>query len=134
MAGSLAGLGLAALAGALVLWLALLYRGAAYPGALQISDHTTYQFTPTLYIRRDTAYRTDDPFPDIYEWYSIKFQTGPEARATGSCNELDQSTTWLVVQRDVTITLCDTPEGRLMFVMRGVSLRRLYAPPARPAP
>jgi hypothetical protein len=129
-----AGAGLALVGLAAILWAAALYRGAVYPGAHQISDNLSYKFGRSLYIRRDTMYRTDDSFAKIYQWYSTTFETGPEKRGMGSCNDLERSRTWLIFQQDVSITLCDTLEGRMMFVMRSVSLRRARPPVAPSGP
>lgn len=106
--------------------LLLRYRDAAdYPGATFLGAHTLYNFSPHLVIRRDTSYQTSAPFNDIYDFYSRGFDLGPEQHAQGACILMgDATTTAWVIETEMTVTLCDTPEGRMIFVMRAVSLRR----------
>jgi hypothetical protein len=114
-------------AGALLgfLWLAARYQDAAdYPGAARVAGQYIYKFSPNLTVRRDTAYRTADPFPNVYNFYSAGIELGPEAYAQSSCIQMSQAVTELrVFQRSMSVTVCDTPSGRLIFVMRSLSLR-----------
>jgi hypothetical protein len=104
------------------LWGIRAFRGEVYPGAVMVSDHTRYQFSPSLFVRRDVSYRTRDDFPSVYQWYSLRYKTGPERQAASACNDLYTSTSWLVFRRDVAITLCESPSGRMMFVNRTFSV------------
>ena len=100
------------------------YRGAAdYPGAMLVSDHSVYTPGPYPSIRRDTSYRTLDPFPKVYNWYSSGFGLGPEARAHSGCILMaDAGTSLRLVERQMSVMLCDTPKGRMIFVMRSLAL------------
>lgn len=104
----------------------LRYRDAAdYPGATFLGANMLYTFSPHLVIRRDTSYQTSAPFNDIYDFYSRGFDLGPEQHAQGPCILMgDAATTAWVIETAMTVTLCDTPDGRMIFVMRTVSLRR----------
>ena len=106
-------------------WLAARYQDAAdYPGSARVAGQNIYKFSPNLTIRRDTAYRTSDPFPAVYNWYSNGFQLGPESYAQSNCIQMTDSVTQLgVLQRQMSVMLCDTRGGRLIFVMRSLSLR-----------
>ena len=101
------------------------YRDAAdYPGATFMGANMLYKFSPHLVIRRDTSYKTSAPFTDIYHFYSTGFDLGPEQHAQGTCILMANATTtaW-VIETEMAVTLCDTPEGRMIFVMRTVSFR-----------
>jgi hypothetical protein len=98
-------------------------QSANYPGALVVSAHNIYQVSPSLYVRRDTSYRTADALPEVYHWYSRGFDLGPEAGAHGSCIMLERSTSQFIVEQYVGVMVCDTPTGRMMFVQRSLSLR-----------
>ncbi len=102
------------------------YRDAAdYPGATFLGENMLYKFSPHLVIRRDTAYQTSAPFNDIYNFYSAGFHLGPEQYALGACILMaNTATTAWFIEMDMAVTLCDTPEGRMIFVMRTVSFRR----------
>jgi hypothetical protein len=106
-------------------WLAARYQDAAdYPGASRVSGQNIYKFSPNLTIRRDTAYRTDDPFPAVYNYYSAGFALGPESYAQSNCIQMaDAVTEMRVFKRTMSVTVCDTRSGRLIFVMRSLSLR-----------
>lgn len=123
------GLGLAAsillmlIASAVVL-LVVEYREAAdYPGGLLVADHNLYRLIPRPAVRRDTSYRTSDEFPIVYNWYSSHLELGPEVRAQSACILMDRGSEWLIFQRHTSVTVCDTPNGRMVFVMRSVTIR-----------
>ena len=97
-------------------------RAADYPGARLVSEHNLY-LPSRLTVRRDTTYRTQDVFPDVYNWYSRRFQLGPESSAHSSCITMERTTTWLVVEQHVGVMVCDTPTGRLVFVERSAIFR-----------
>jgi hypothetical protein len=101
------------------------FRAAGdYPGSVLVSDHSLYHGAPRLSVRRDTVYRTSDPFPRVYNYYSNGFDLGPEQRAQSSCILMaDAVTHFRLVATAMSVTLCDTPSGRMIFVMRSVGLR-----------
>ena len=100
------------------------YRQSAdYPGSLYLGDNVIYKFSP-LVIRRDSSYRSTDEFGKIYNWYSVGFDLGPEAYAQSQCILMARSfTDYRIIERDMSVTLCDTPNGRMIFVMRSLALR-----------
>ena len=111
-------LGLAAVVGLLVRQ----ERDASrYPGAVQISSHSNYRALPRQF-RWDDSYRTSDPFPEVYNWYSVGMDLGPERRANGGCILLEGLKNRLRVERYTSVLLCDTPRGRMIFITRSVSL------------
>jgi hypothetical protein len=99
-------------------------HSADYPGALFVGDHTIYQFNPSPVIRRDASYRSSDPFNKVFNWYSSEFKLGPETFAQSGCALMARSfTDFKIVEREMSVMVCDTPNGRLIFVMRSLSLR-----------
>jgi hypothetical protein len=106
-------------------WMAARYQDAAdYPGASRVAGQNIYKFSPNLTVRRDTAYRTEDPFPTVYNYYSAGFELGPETYAQSNCIQMSEAVTELrVFQRTMAVTVCDTRSGRMIFVMRSLSLR-----------
>lgn len=113
--------GLCALAG---LASSQLSQAADYPGATRLADDTLVRYTPSLVIRRTSSYRTSDPFPAVYNWYSQRFQLGPESHAQSNCILMARSyTTLWLFNEQVTVTVCGTPNGQMMFVSRSGVLR-----------
>lgn len=96
---------------------------ARYPGSVALTGHSNYSALPSQF-RWDNSYRTTDPFPTVYEWYSTTFNLGAEARALGECILLDGTTSAFVVERYTSVVLCDTPTGRLIYVTRSTAFRR----------
>ena len=100
------------------------YVPKEFPGSTMTSDSS--QFRPDTYpsIRRDTSYSSNAPFNEVYKWYSITFQLGPELYGQGSCILMARSSTVLrVFESDVGITVCDTPFGQKILVSRSLTLR-----------
>lgn len=95
------------------------YLAADFPGATRTDSDTLIRYLPNLAVRRTSAYRTDAPFTDVYNWYSQRFDLGPEAHAQGGCILMARSYTSLwVVREQITVTVCGTPNGQMMFVSR----------------
>lgn len=98
-------------------------RAGDYPGAMRMADHFVYRFTPNPTVRRESSYRTTDPFPKVYNWYSSGFALGPEQHAQSACILMAQSQTqFLLINTQMSVTVCETATGRMMFVMRSVTL------------
>ena len=110
--------------GGLGLALYVTYRASEYPGARLISDQNNVIYLPNFAWRRTTAYRTDDPFPKVYNWYSRRFELGPESHAQSNCILMARSATvgW-GVEEQTSVTVCNTPTDRMMFVMRAFYIR-----------
>lgn len=108
---------------AFALWLVQYARAADYPGATLVGDQTIYKYVPHIVMRRDSSYRTTDPFPEVYNWYSNQFSLGPETWAQSACIQMAKATTWAVIERQTSVMVCDTSNGRMVFVMRSVGLR-----------
>jgi hypothetical protein len=123
--GLLATMGLAVLAAALAAGalLARYFAEVDYPGAAPASDHTLYRLYPALTLRRTTSYRTQDSFPQVYNHYSSGFALGPEMHAQSGCILMARdSKTFYVLDGQMSVMLCDTPAGRLIFIMRSLTL------------
>ena len=117
----------AGLCGTLSLLLYRTYQAAEYPGATRVADQSLTFYAPNFVIRRTSVYRTDDPFPKVYNWYSNRFALGPESYAQSSCILMSKSSSraWRL-EEQMSVMICNTPTGRMMFVMRAFVLR--YAP------
>lgn len=110
------------LCGILTLAFAQDRQAAKYPGAASIASHSNYKGLPREY-RWDDTYLTTDNFTTVYNWYSIKFDLGAEARALEKCTQLEGSTTQLMIKRHLTVSLCNMPQGQMIFVTRSTSIR-----------
>ena len=100
------------------------YQATEYPGATQIADATVTHYTPNFSMRRTTVYRSADPFNKVYNWYSVRFDLGPESYAQSSCILMAKSvTTGWVFDEQMSVMLCQTPKDQMMFVMRSLLLR-----------
>lgn len=94
-------------------------RGAAqYPGAVPLSFHDHVSVYPQVSYKRAAAYRSMDDFVSIYNWYSRGFSLGPEKQAQSNCIHMYDTKTQLGMSWIMTVTLCDTPNGRMIFVQR----------------
>ena len=99
-------------------------RAGDYPGAQLVSSHSIHAFSPELTVRTDSSYRTNDKFPAVYHWYSKRFALGPEAGAHSACIIMERTSNSLgIVERSVGVTVCDTVNGRLIFVQRTFAVR-----------
>lgn len=96
---------------------------ARYPGARSISSHSNYTGLPFQY-RWDDSYLVDDNFTAVYNWYSITFDLGAESRALGGCIHMAGENGQLMVKRYVTVLVCATPEGQMVFVTRTTAVTR----------
>jgi hypothetical protein len=111
---------------ALLAFGALLFRyfhGVDYPGALLLSDQTRFRLSPVVRLSRSSTYQTTDSFSQVYIWYSAGFALGPEQYALGSCNQMwRRSEALLILETQMSVMVCDTPTGRMMFVERSLML------------
>ncbi|GAB4431618.1 MAG: hypothetical protein OHK0015_18300 [Chloroflexi bacterium OHK40] len=95
------------------------YLDAAFPGATRTGSDTMVNYANGLAIKRTSAFRTDAPFSEVYTWYSQRYSLGPEAHAQGGCILMGRSFTTLgVIKEQITVTVCGTPNGQMMFVTR----------------
>ncbi|MEM7332292.1 MAG: hypothetical protein AAF490_09380 [Chloroflexota bacterium] len=95
---------------------------AIYPGAVVITQNSNYRSLPSNYIWND-SYRTQDDYNIVFNWYSQRFDMGPESRAIGSCAGMDKIDTFFWLRRDVSVFICQTAQGQLIFLDRVVYLR-----------
>lgn len=93
-----------------------------YPGSTPLSTHSNYASLPRTY-RWDDTFRTQDDFTAVYNWYSINFDMGAESRANGSCILLETNDQFLRAQRFMSVFICGTPEGQLVFVSRTTTFK-----------
>ena len=110
----------AALAGILLLLFVRDRQAAQYPGSVPVSSHSNYKGLPFEY-RWDNSYRTSDNFTDVYNWYSIRFDMGAEARANGNCILLETSNAQLAFSRQISVFVCNTRFGQMIYVTRSTS-------------
>jgi hypothetical protein len=100
------------------------YAGAEFPGAIMTSDRSVFYPGTHPVLRRDTTYITSAPFNEVYTWYSITYELGPEQYGQGTCILMARSRSRLgVVDEDIGVTVCDTPSGRTILVTRSIALR-----------
>jgi len=112
--------GTVAVVGILILLFARDRQAAQYPGSVALSNHSNYKGLPFEY-RWDNSYRTFDNFTDVYNWYSVNFELGAEARANGKCILLEGANAQLVFSRHMSVFLCNTHFGQMIYVTRSTS-------------
>ena len=100
------------------------YLAADFPGATLTASDTLVRYMPNFALRRTSAYRSDATFTEVYNWYSQRFSLGPESHAQGGCILMARSFTSLwIVREQITVTVCGTPNGQMMFVSRSSVVR-----------
>ena len=101
------------------------YRAAAdYPGAELMAGQDTYSVWPNPTVKRDASYLSGDSFPAVYNFYSAGFALGPEIYAQSNCIQMARNFLDLyVIKRTMSVMLCDTPRGRMIFVMRALTVQ-----------
>lgn len=92
-------------------------QAAHYPGARFITSHSNYSGFPRQ-IRWDNSYFTTDNFTDVYNWYSTTFDLGAESRAIERCILLEGPNDQFIVERYLSVLLCNAPEGQFIYVTR----------------
>lgn len=97
-------------------------QSARYPGSLAIASHSNYSGLPFAY-RWDDTYLTTDNFTVVYNWYSTTFNLGAERRAMEKCIQLEGNNPQLVASRQISVLLCNTPQGQMIFVTRSTAYR-----------
>jgi hypothetical protein len=114
--------GLLILAGFVLSALQQEQRATHYPGAIHISSNNNYRRLPHRLSRVD-FYHTEDPFTQVYNWYSTGFDLGPETRANGRCIDLEGRQDRLLMEQHISVSLCNTLTGQTIHVTRYNSLR-----------
>jgi len=97
-------------------------QAAHYPGAIELSLHEQVGVFPHTSYKQVASYRTMDDFVSVYNWYSRGFSLGPEKQGQSTCIHMYNSETDYGMSRIVSVTLCDTPNGRMIFVQRTIEL------------
>ncbi|MFQ5400582.1 MAG: hypothetical protein ACE5E7_13415 [Anaerolineae bacterium] len=97
-------------------------QATRYPGSIPVASHSNYSGLPNGF-RWDDTYRTTDNFTDVYNWYSITFDLGAEARALGRCLLLEGTNEQYSLLRSISVFVCNTPGGQMIFVSRSTSLK-----------
>lgn len=92
-------------------------KNAQYPGSTLISSHSNYKGLPLEFLW-DDSYLTADNFTAVYNWYSITFDLGSEARAAERCILLEGTNTNVAISRHISVFLCNTPGGQMVYVTR----------------
>ena len=98
-------------------------EAARYPGSILLSEHNNYSGFPYMF-RWDNSYQTNDTVNKVYNWYSITFDMGAESKANGSCIYLEDSFVRLRIQRTMSVFICGTKDGQLIYVSRSTALLR----------
>lgn len=93
-----------------------------YPGSTPLASHSNYASLPRTY-RWDDTFRTQDDFTAVYNWYSLKFNMGAESRANGSCILLESNDHFPRGQRFMSVFICGTAKGQLVFVSRTTTFK-----------
>ena len=97
---------------------------ANYPGSMQLSSHDVVKLSPHFYYRQETVFLTGDDFPSVQRWYSNGFGLGPEVQGQSNCNSMISTDTRSRITKVMTVTICDTANGRMIFVQRSVKMER----------
>ena len=98
---------------------------AQYPGSTQISQND--ESAASLlngYLSRDGAYQTADRFPTVWRWYSMNFDLGANrvVYALQNCMTLAKDEYGMLSREVMGVTLCDQPDGTMIFVSRTIFL------------
>lgn len=93
-----------------------------YPGASPVAAHSNYGGLP-FQVRWDNSYFTTDNFTDVYHWYSVTFNLGAESRALERCILLEGPTDQILIERYLSVLLCNAPEGQYIYVTRTTRLK-----------
>ena len=114
---------LVALIGSGLIYFAAQQRQAVrFPGSVLVSSHANYAGLPT-HLRWDDSFRMNDSFTRVYNWYSTKFNLGSESRANGECILLEGSNQYIVIEQYMSVFLCQTDNGQVVYVSRFTSVR-----------
>lgn len=99
-------------------------RASDYPAADITADRLRFDTSSTaIQLRRNTAYRTTDTFPDVYQWYSIGFGLGPEQAGHNDCILMANTQTTSIFEQHMAVTVCESNGARRVFVQRSLGLR-----------
>lgn len=93
---------------------------AQFPDSQLVAEHAKYKL-PKLY-RWDDTYATHAPMDQVYGWYSIKFELGPESQANGGCSLLEDVKSNFLAERYFGVLICEVGDQRMMFVTRATKL------------
>ncbi|MDJ0752032.1 MAG: hypothetical protein QNJ45_00825 [Ardenticatenaceae bacterium] len=97
-------------------------QAAVYPNSSVITSNSKYRLPSSF--RWDDAYSTTDDFRDVFTWYSITFDLGPETAANGGCAMTEEIATLLFVfDRYTGVMICEMGDERLIYVNRTTYLR-----------
>ena len=96
---------------------------AAYPGSLQLSANDTGRFLPNPVFKTTTSYITEDSYPEVLRWYTLQFDLGLVRVGLEKCTHSFRENRQYGLSFDVAVTVCDTENGRLIFVERTTIVR-----------
>jgi hypothetical protein len=113
-----------ALWGAIGVTLWQVYHAAEYPGAAHVASDNLVRWTPSLAIKRTESFRSTDAFNKVYNWYSRRFDLGPERFANSNCLLMARSSRVAgPLSLTASVMVCETTTDRMMFVQRTYLLR-----------
>jgi hypothetical protein len=90
-----------------------------YPQATVLSSHRLSAL-PHLLFQQQLSLRSQDETPQVYAWYARNFGIGPEQMATGQCSHMGASQSFLFLERRLSLTVCDSRNGRLIYIQQAM--------------
>jgi hypothetical protein len=93
-------------------------HAASYPGSVELSSQEVVKVSPFVYYRNDRVYRTGDYFPEVQRWYANAFGLVPQTQGQSNCASISNSKTFFTLTRVMTVTICDSLSGRLIYTER----------------
>lgn len=99
-------------------------RSTRYPGATFLSRQNIYS-PPSYTVLWDDTYLSTDSMWQIYRWYSTHFNLRLDLAShtmRENCLLLYGSKKIFVVERRMSVTLCETPTGQTISVTRATAV------------
>jgi hypothetical protein len=93
-----------------------------YPQAALLSSHNLSAL-PHLLFQQRVSLRSQDTTPQVHGWYARNFGIGPEQAATGQCSLMWSEQTFFFLKRRMSLTICDSRNGRIIYIQQAMLLR-----------
>ena len=124
---SLGGLTLTFACAATAFWLSRGYDPARYPGSTLLGGgQLKFSALARGYVSQDGAYETTDRFPEVWHWYANRFDLGANrvVNAMENCMSLGKVEDRFLTRHVIGVTLCDKPDGTMIFINRTLFVYR----------
>ena len=124
---SIGWLALACICAAAVFRLGRDYDPARYPGSTVLGGgKLKFNALARGYVSQDGAYETTDRFPDVWHWYANRFDLGANrvVNAMENCMSLAKDEDRFLTRHVIGVTLCDNPDGTMIFINRTLFVYR----------